>query len=100
MDLGNTILSLRKRHGLSQKSLANSSGITQTYLSQIENNVKEPNISVLKSIAEILGLPLPILFFLSLTEDDVKDEKKEAYREIGQTLQSVVGEIFMLEDND
>ena len=63
MDLGTAIRNIRKQRGQTQIEFASSCGITQTYLSQIENNSKEPNLSILKKISENLEVPLPILFF-------------------------------------
>lgn len=62
MDLGQTIKSIRKQKGLKQNQFAELCEITQAYLSQIENNLKEPNLSTLKVISDKLETPLPILF--------------------------------------
>lgn len=78
MDLGNTIRYKRKELGLNQGQFAHACGITQTYLSQLEHNQKEPNLSTLKAIAEVLQLPLPILFFLSMTEEDIQPKKTQS----------------------
>lgn len=94
MDLGTTIKNNRKERGQTQKEFANSCGITQTYLSQIENNNKEPNLSTLKEISKILDIPLPILFFLSLENDDVNPEKRDAFRLINPSIKSLVNEFF------
>lgn len=67
MDLGQTIKSIRKQKGLKQNQFAALCDITQAYLSQIENNLKEPNLSTLKVISNNLETPLPILFFFHLT---------------------------------
>jgi len=94
MNLGNTIKDIRKHKGYTQGDFALECGITQTYLSQIENNQKEPNLSVLKKIAEKLIVPLPILFFLSITEEDVQPEKKEIFNAISPTVKNIINEIF------
>tara|TARA_R110000868_G_scaffold140638_6_gene356478 strand:- start:245 stop:535 length:291 start_codon:yes stop_codon:yes gene_type:complete len=94
MDLGNTIRSLRKRSGQTQSEFANICGITQTYLSQIENNLKEPNLSTLKKIGEGLEVPLPIMFFLSMTEDDVQANKRSAFNIVSPSVKSLVNEFF------
>lgn len=94
MNLGNTIKSLRQQQGIRQNSLAESCDISQTYLSQIENNAKEPNISTLKIIAKKLSVPLPVLFFLSLDEKDIKPEKRNAYNHLAPSLQSMIAEFF------
>ena len=49
MKLGTAIKAIRTKNGLKQFELAQRCDITQTYLSQIENNLKEPNISTLKT---------------------------------------------------
>ena len=94
MDLGNTIKKARKKNGLKQIEFADMCGITQTYLSQIENNVKEPNISTLKRLSEKLSIPLPILFFLSLDDEDVQLEKRENFKLLAPSVNSMLSEFF------
>jgi len=94
MDLGYTIKKSRKQKGLTQNEFSSLCGITQTYLSQIEGNLKEPNLSTLKTISENLNLPLPILFFLSMTDEDVQPNKREAFEIISPSVKSLVNEFF------
>lgn len=96
MDLGLTIKEIRQEKKYTQEHLAMLCGITQTYLSQIERNQKEPTISALKDIAAALEMPLPVLFFLSLDDQDVAPEKREAFQTIGPTFKSVIHEFFTL----
>lgn len=95
MDLGKTIKSIRKQKGLKQNQFAVLCGITQAYLSLIENNIKEPNLSTLKVISNNLDTPLPILFFLSLDNKDVKPEKAEAFKMIAPSVKSLVNQFFV-----
>jgi XRE family transcriptional regulator, regulator of sulfur utilization len=94
MDLGNVIKNIRRQKGQTQSEFALSCGITQTYLSQIETNSKEPNLATLKTISENLKLPLPILFFLSMTEDDVQPNKRKAFQIVSPSVKSLVNEFF------
>lgn len=94
MDLGLAIKSIRKQKGLKQNQFAELCGITPSYLSQIENNNKEPNLSILKIISNNLGTPLPILFFLSLDNDDIDPNKKEAFKMIAPSIKSLVNQFF------
>lgn len=94
MDLGNIVKNIRKQKGKTQVELAHSCGITQTYLSQIESNLKEPNLSTLKSISDVLEVPLPIIFFLSLTDDDVQENKRNAFQIVSPSVKSLVYEFF------
>jgi len=94
MDLGTTIKSLRSQKGMKQNLFAEKCDITPAYLSQIENNLKEPNISTLKTISKNLGVPLPILFFLSIDNDDVKPEKRKAFQVLAPSIKSMINEFF------
>lgn len=94
MDLGTTIRTIRKQRKQTQNEFAFSCGITQTYLSQIETNSKQPNLSTLKEISICLDIPLPILFFLSLNNDDIKPEKRDAFNLINPSVKSLVNEFF------
>jgi transcriptional regulator with XRE-family HTH domain len=94
MDLGETIKIIRKQKGIKQNTFAELCNITQAYLSQIENNLKEPNLSTLRKIAEKLSVPLPILFFLSMNEEDVASDKKEAYTMIAPSVKSLLNQFF------
>lgn len=92
MNLGMTIKNLRKKKGLKQNELASNVNITQTYLSQIENNIKEPNLSTLKLISEGLGVPMPIVIFLSMDENDIHEQKREIFKIISPTIKSLIEE--------
>jgi len=94
MDLGTVIRNIRKQKGLTQSVFSSQCGITQTYLSQIEGNLKEPNLSTLKSISEALNVPLPIIFFLSMNEEDISPEKRQAYEIVSPSVKSLVHEFF------
>lgn len=94
MDLGTTIKKLRKQKDMTQEIFAGMCGITQTYLSQIENNQKEPNLSILKTISEKLEVPLPIIFYLSMNEEDVPEEKRKAFEMVSPSVKSLVHEFF------
>jgi transcriptional regulator with XRE-family HTH domain len=94
MDLGSVIKNSRKKKGQTQIEFAEACGITQTYLSQIESNLKEPNLSTLKSIGDKLDLPLPILFFLAINEQDIEPNKIEAFKILSPSVRSLVDEFF------
>jgi XRE family transcriptional regulator, regulator of sulfur utilization len=95
MDLGTTIKTMRQKRSIKQKDFAVQCDITAAYLSQIENNQKDPNLSTLRSISAQLGLPLPILLFLSLDEQDVKPEKQAAFNLINSPVKSLISEFFL-----
>ncbi len=94
MDLGKAIKASRKNIGLKQNKFAEICNITPSYLSQIENNLKDPNVSTLKIISEKLGIPLPILFFLSLEESDVSPKKRDAFNMIFPSINTLISDFF------
>jgi transcriptional regulator with XRE-family HTH domain len=94
MKLGATIKDLRTKSGIKQFELAEKCNISTTYMSQIESNTKEPNMSVLKQISDCLNVPLPILFYLSLEEDDIASNKRDAFKIIDQPVKSLIKEFF------
>lgn len=94
MNLGPTIKKLRQQKGYKQNLFANKCDITPAYLSQIENNLKEPNISTLRTISANLDVPLPILFFLSIDKNDVLPSKRKSFEILGPSITSMVNEFF------
>jgi transcriptional regulator with XRE-family HTH domain len=94
MNLGQAIADVRRRKCLKQKVVARKCQISQTYLSQIENNRRDPTLSTLKKISQVLEVPLPIIFFLSLTDEDIPDQKKEAFAFVLSSVKAFVQEFF------
>ena len=60
MTIGEQIKLHRRHKTLTQKDLAKRVGITQTYLSLVENNDRHPNLLVLYNIAYELNVVLLI----------------------------------------
>ncbi|NVK05483.1 MAG: helix-turn-helix transcriptional regulator [Flavobacteriia bacterium] len=94
MNIGSTIKQIRQKKGQKQKDFALTCGISQSYLSLIENDVKEPTITLLKRISQELEIPLPILMFYSLEEDDVNENKKEAYGLLESHIKNMINSVF------
>lgn len=94
MNIGASLKKLRKDKGMRQIKFATQCGITQTYVSNIEKGIKKPSLPVLEKMANVLGIPLPVLFWYSVTEVDVKTEKLQAYRIIRPAMDALIQEIF------
>jgi len=100
MNLGNTVTHLRERKQLKQGQLAGLLGITQTYMSQIENNKKIPNMSLLEKIATELSTPLPFLFFLSLDESDIPENKRQDFKLMEPGIKKYIGELMNIDGKE
>ncbi|WP_231491327.1 helix-turn-helix domain-containing protein [Pedobacter sp. Leaf170] len=94
MDIGKTIKETRISKGFKQNDFAQKCDLTQAYLSKIESNQKEPALSVLKTIAQNLGVPLPVLFFLSLTTDDIDPKKQDSFDMLLPSIKGLISNFF------
>ena len=60
--IGSKIKTLRKERKITQKNLALVSGISNTYLSDIEIGRTNPSLRTLEKIADALGISIKDLF--------------------------------------
>ncbi|PRT27690.1 helix-turn-helix transcriptional regulator [Bacillus wiedmannii] len=58
----NRIAELRKEKLISQEKLAEQAGLSRTYISEIENNKKQPNVKLAIKIAKVLGKSVESIF--------------------------------------
>jgi transcriptional regulator with XRE-family HTH domain len=54
--LGFNVRNARLSNGISQEELAHASGLDRTYVSGIERGVRNPTVTVLVQLAEVLGV--------------------------------------------
>lgn len=90
MDIGKTIISLRKQQGLSQKELAQMTGISANALCYIEKGYSFPSKENIKAICFSLNIPTAYLLLKSLTDDDIPEEKLPIFK----VLQKPMLELF------
>ena len=95
MNIGHVIKTSREKKGIKQKDLALLSNISPAYLSQIEKNIKDPNLNILNSISNSLNIPLPVLFFMSLNVNDIEGNKREAFKLIQPSINAMLNEFFI-----
>jgi transcriptional regulator with XRE-family HTH domain len=72
VDIGKRLKDLHRARGLSQRQLANRSGVNNGTISMIEQNRTSPSVGSLKKVLE--GIPVTLSEFFSV-DDDVKEEK-------------------------
>lgn len=95
MTIGQKLKELRKQDSLKQGVVAKALGISQTYLSQVESGKRNPSTSLLDRIAAYYSMPLPVLIWAALTEDDVTPDKREFYKSVKPTVDAIVKELFV-----
>ncbi|CBS87239.1 helix-turn-helix domain-containing protein [Azospirillum lipoferum] len=59
--VGLNVQRIRRTRGWSQEQLAFESGLHRTYISGIERGARNPTITVLKELADALGVPASVL---------------------------------------
>lgn len=97
MNTGQSIRFIRKQVSkINQKKFSEKIGISQTYLSQIENGKKTPTLSVLETISEYTNVPIQIFFWFTLTIEDVPEEKREAFKLIHPSIDALIKSIFTI----
>ncbi len=94
MNIGEAIKELRKKKGLSQTEFAQLCSLSQTSLSLIESGKTQPHENTINTIAEKLEVPPILLYFMTFSEKDVPERKKEAYRILGPAIKSLVNQLF------
>jgi transcriptional regulator with XRE-family HTH domain len=69
--IGLTVRKLRSDRGFTLQALADESGVSKSYLGDIEKGRKNPTTDVIEAIAEALGVPArELLYHAALDEED------------------------------
>ena len=67
---GEFVLAQRRLLNVSQRQLAKASGVSDSYLSQLERGLYKPSADVLKGLAKAFNLPVATIFSESGLLDD------------------------------
>jgi len=95
MDIGQALYTARKDYTkMNQSELAKRLGLSQTYLSQIENGWKEPSMTVLNQYEKVCGIPLSVILWFGLNEDMVDKKKQRLYRELKPVIDNLINQVF------
>lgn len=78
MSIGTAIKTCRNRKGMTLLELSEKSHLSVSYISLLENNKRDPNLSKVEAISNALKIPLSLLLFLS--------EEKEKFESISPEL--------------
>ncbi|OWY74330.1 helix-turn-helix transcriptional regulator [Pantoea sp. AMG 501] len=92
MNVGQAIKLCRTQRGISQTDLAQQAECSVSYLSMLENNKRDPTLSTLEGIADALGIPVSIIFFLAAEASDLKGIDKSLQGELARTALDLLNE--------
>ena len=76
--IGEKLKSIREAYNLSQKEVANKLNVSNTTLSNYENNLRDPDINFVKAYANLIGLPPDYL--ISYVYNESVSESYEQYQ--------------------
>lgn len=74
--IGDALKRTRTIYGYKANEMSVALGISASYLSEIENNKKQPSLEILRKYADIYGIKLSSLILLSENIDELAKENK------------------------
>lgn len=94
MNIGRAIKLCRNQKNLTKTKLAELSGLSVSYLTLLEQEKRDPNLSTIDKICQALKIPSAILIFLAADSN----EKKELSPELSEKLSFLA--LSLIGDND
>lgn len=89
MDIGTTIMALRKSRKVTQEELAKKCGLTQTSITQIETNKKRIRDDNLKKVCKYFKISLGGFYVMALTEEDVPKRKRKMFKAMNGIIKNI-----------
>lgn len=90
MDIGDAVRAIRKERGMTQKKLAERSGLSANALCSIEKNVSFPSKETVKRICEALDIPVSYLLFFSISDEDVPADKLKIFHGLKDPIRDIL----------
>jgi transcriptional regulator with XRE-family HTH domain len=90
MNIGHALKMCRSARKLSLDQLAERTQLSQSYLSMIESNKREPTISTVEKISKALQIPTPIVLFLAAEKDDLDNLDPETASRLSVAAMDVI----------
>ncbi len=94
MQVGEAIKKIRKHKKMTQEEVCTCVGITTTQYSLIESGKSNGSQGTLVKIGECLGVPHPIIQWLSLEEADIQTDKQEAFKMIKPLVDNLLEGLY------
>ncbi|OCG06016.1 helix-turn-helix domain-containing protein [Gilliamella apis] len=85
MSFGTALKMCRNQKGISQTELSHLSGYSTSYLSLLEKDKRDPNLSTIEKICAALNIPVSIFIFLASNKNDLKGISDELAKQLSLT---------------
>lgn len=90
MNIADALKKCRELKGMTQSALAERAGISPSYLSQLEKGKRDPKLTMLTQLANALGVPVAILFFLAADEKELSGLNEDLRKDLSFTAWSFI----------
>lgn len=94
MNIGLTIRQLRLAYGYTQSQFAELVGLSQSHLSLVEKGKRVLRQDSLERISEAFEMPVAMIMFMSMDEDDVAPAKRALFRRAKPRIDRELTEVF------
>ncbi|GEN77501.1 helix-turn-helix domain-containing protein [Chryseobacterium hagamense] len=94
MTIGDVIKLLLKKKNITQLQLAEKIGKSTTAISQIVKGQYSPTTETLEKISKVVDVPVPVMHFLTISENDIPEDKKQLYNLLAPSMNKFLNEIF------
>ncbi len=92
MTLGKAIKLCRTQKNMSQSELARLANISVSYLSLLERDKRDPNLSIVAKISEALKVPVTILMFLAADKTEISVISPQLAEKLSYTVLKLIEE--------
>lgn len=93
MSFGSALKLCRSQRHMTQAELAAKCNLSTNYISLIEGDHREPSLTAAHAIADAIGVPLSILFFLGTDRQTITDISPDTAEKLAATLLKLIGEV-------
>ena len=95
MAIGKAIKTVLDKKNMTQLQLAEITGISQTSLSLLINDITSPRKITIKKIAKALKISPNVLYMLSIEREDVPAKNRPVYDTIWGGLETTLTNLFL-----
>lgn len=85
---------LKDKYELNGKELAEKIGVSEVHISLLSQGKRSASSTLLERISYEFRIPVPILMWHTLTEDDIMPNKVQAFRLIKPSVDKLIDELI------
>jgi len=97
--VGDVLKRTRAIYGFKASEMSTKLGISNSYLSEIENNKKPPSLELLQKYSNVLGIKLSSLILLSENLDQASS-KNRSQEFVGKVMMRLIDQMAKWDDAD